>query len=228
MKKSSTSGSSESRRTSKRSDKREPTILNVTGMKKRPAVVGARPVANQNVSKVRPQAERAVSRGAVVVQGENVFIAGTEVAGAPSPVPSWYKSFLSYYSKSAKPTLLEIAKGTIGGVRAEAMLRMQGKWALFSAEEMGTVVGLSARTIARYRAAPNKTLDPAQADRVYRLARIQALAENVLESQEGAYSWLRRAQPGLGGEVPLELLATEAGAREIELLLNRIEYSVGA
>ena len=152
-------------------------------------------------------------------------------SGIKSREPSakwWFDTFLSYYTASLKPTQLDIAKGTITGVPVRAILSLQDRWHLFSDEEVGTVVGLSPRTIARYRGEPNKSLDPPQADRVYRLARMQALAEDVLESQEGASNWLRRPQPGLGGEIPLDLLATEVGTREVELLLNRIERSVGA
>jgi uncharacterized protein (DUF2384 family) len=39
-------------------------------------------------------------------------------------------------------------------------------------------------------------------------------------------SWLRREQPGLGGQVPLELLVTQAGADQVETLLRRIDYGV--
>jgi uncharacterized protein (DUF2384 family) len=38
--------------------------------------------------------------------------------------------------------------------------------------------------------------------------------------------WLRRAQPALGGAVPIELLVTQAGADEVETLLRRIDFGV--
>ncbi len=39
-------------------------------------------------------------------------------------------------------------------------------------------------------------------------------------------TWLRRPQPGLGGNVPLDLLVTQAGADEVETLLRRIDFGV--
>jgi uncharacterized protein (DUF2384 family) len=39
-------------------------------------------------------------------------------------------------------------------------------------------------------------------------------------------TWLRRAQPALGGRVPLDLLITQAGAEQVETLLRRIDYGV--
>lgn len=48
----------------------------------------------------------------------------------------------------------------------------------------------------------------------------------VFENPDRARRWLREPQRALGNRVPLELLGTEAGAREVEDLLGRIEYSV--
>lgn len=47
-----------------------------------------------------------------------------------------------------------------------------------------------------------------------------------MEGLDNAMSWLRRPQPRLGGEVPLDLLVTQAGADEVEALLRRIDYGV--
>ena len=58
------------------------------------------------------------------------------------------------------------------------------------------------------------------------MARIFALAVSVLESEEMARKWLHRVQRGLGGRVPIEVIQTEAGAQEVEDLLERIEYGV--
>ena len=65
-----------------------------------------------------------------------------------------------------------------------------------------------------------------ESDRLYRFARIIALAEEVFESKEDALEWLNGAQHGLGGTIPFEMLQTDAGAREVEELLIRIEYGV--
>jgi putative toxin-antitoxin system antitoxin component (TIGR02293 family) len=56
------------------------------------------------------------------------------------------------------------------------------------------------------------------------VARIFALAEEVLEDRTQAGEWLASPQAGLGGRVPLELLETEAGTRAVEDELLRIEH----
>lgn len=91
--------------------------------------------------------------------------------------------------------------------------------------ELARLLGISEATLRRGRAAGTK-LDAATSDRLYRLSRILAVAEEVLASAPQAMTWLRRAQPGLRGRVPLDLLVTQAGADEVEALLRRIDYGV--
>lgn len=74
--------------------------------------------------------------------------------------------------------------------------------------------------------AAGATLDAQTSDRLYRLSKIIAIAEEALEGTANARNWLKRAQPGLGGRIPLDLLATQAGADEVEALLRRIDYGV--
>jgi uncharacterized protein (DUF2384 family) len=43
---------------------------------------------------------------------------------------------------------------------------------------------------------------------------------------EKASHWLQTSNRGLGGEVPLDLMDTDAGVREVETVLGRIEYGL--
>jgi putative toxin-antitoxin system antitoxin component (TIGR02293 family) len=95
-----------------------------------------------------------------------------------------------------------------------------------SDREISSALGVSEKTAWRMRHAPAKRLTSVTSDRLYRLARIFALAEEVLEDREQAREWLRSPQVGLDNRVPFELLETEAGAREVEDLLLRIEHGV--
>lgn len=93
-----------------------------------------------------------------------------------------------------------------------------------SMERLVPMLGISKATLHRRMAAGR--LDPAESDRVVRFARLMGKAVEVMESTENARAWLTSAQRGLGGAVPLEYAETEVGAREVEDLLGRIEYSV--
>lgn len=93
-------------------------------------------------------------------------------------------------------------------------------------QEFAHSLGVSPKTLQRQAKASVKRLNPAQGDRLYRLARIVAFAEEVLEDPGRAHRWLQEPQRGLGTRRPLDLLQSEAGAREVEDLLGRIEYGV--
>lgn len=67
-----------------------------------------------------------------------------------------------------------------------------------------------------------------QSDRFVRMLRIIMMAEDVFANHQKAAAWLRRPNTGLDGEKPLHLLDTDAGAREVELLLGRIAHGLAA
>jgi putative toxin-antitoxin system antitoxin component (TIGR02293 family) len=70
------------------------------------------------------------------------------------------------------------------------------------------------------------TLSREQSDLAVRLARIHAIAEDVLGSPDKAHGWLRWPVPALDGQTPLSLLDTEEGGRVVESILGRIEHGV--
>jgi putative toxin-antitoxin system antitoxin component (TIGR02293 family) len=72
------------------------------------------------------------------------------------------------------------------------------------------------------------TLTPEQSDRLVRVARLLATAEETFGNQVKAGAWLRRPTTVFGGERPLDLLDTDEGAREVETLLGRISYGIAA
>ena len=64
--------------------------------------------------------------------------------------------------------------------------------------ELARLLGMGAATLRRARAARTK-LDATTSDRLYRLSKIVAVAEEALETPANAMQWLRRPQPALGG-----------------------------
>jgi len=92
--------------------------------------------------------------------------------------------------------------------------------------EVSATLDISEKTVSRLRHDPTRRLPLATSDRLYRVARLFALAEEVLEDKGQARDWLRSPQIGLDNRVPLDLLRTEAGAREVEDLLTRVEHGV--
>ena len=91
-------------------------------------------------------------------------------------------------------------------------------------DRLAPKLGLSKATLHRRKI--EGRLTPAESDRVMRYARLLGRAVEVLEGEDAARRWLNRPQYGLGGAVPLDFAETEAGAREVENVLGRIEFGV--
>ncbi|MGH7081561.1 MAG: type II RES/Xre toxin-antitoxin system antitoxin [Acetobacteraceae bacterium] len=72
------------------------------------------------------------------------------------------------------------------------------------------------------------TLTPEQSDRLVRVARVLAAAEETFGDRTKAGAWLRRPTTALAGESPLQLLDTDEGARAVETLLGRIAHGIAA
>lgn len=70
-------------------------------------------------------------------------------------------------------------------------------------------------------------LSPAASERAERLARVTALARQALGDDDEARTWLTETHPMLG-RPPIDLAATDLGARQVERLLHDIEYSLPA
>ncbi|MCX7059229.1 MAG: DUF2384 domain-containing protein [Proteobacteria bacterium] len=93
-------------------------------------------------------------------------------------------------------------------------------------EEENRLLKVSLRTRARWKHLTR--LDPAISDRLVRLARILALAENVLENHENAVAWLREPSDAFGGRTPLDLVTTDIGAEKVSNMLYQMEYGIYA
>lgn len=91
--------------------------------------------------------------------------------------------------------------------------------------EMDRVV-MPRRTLANRRKVG--TLTSEQSDRLLRVARIIATADETFGTADKAGTWLRRPTQALAGERPLDLLDTDEGAREVETLLGRIAHGIAA
>ena len=90
--------------------------------------------------------------------------------------------------------------------------------------EVGEALRVPARTLARRRHAGRLTVE--ESDRLVRLGRIAALAEQVLGDRERELRWLRQPNRALGQRVPLRHLDTDLGVREVEAVLLRLEHGV--
>jgi putative toxin-antitoxin system antitoxin component (TIGR02293 family) len=89
-------------------------------------------------------------------------------------------------------------------------------------KELADSLDLSPRSLQRRRRSGR--LARFESDRLYRLARIVALAQQSLGDRQSAARWLKRANRALGGAAPIDALDTELGARQVENVLGRVAY----
>lgn len=89
-------------------------------------------------------------------------------------------------------------------------------------KELADSLDLSLRSLQRRRRSGR--LARYESDRLYRLARLMALANEYLGGKERAIRWLKRPNRALGGLAPVAAIDTELGARQVENVLGRIAY----
>jgi putative toxin-antitoxin system antitoxin component (TIGR02293 family) len=100
----------------------------------------------------------------------------------------------------------------------EELMRASG----LTLKELAAALDLSPRSLQRRRRSGR--LAGYESDRLYRLARIVALANEYLGNNERAMRWLKHPNRALGGIAPVTAMDTELGARQVENVLGRIAY----
>ena len=83
------------------------------------------------------------------------------------------------------------------------------------------------RTLA-HRERRKEPLNAIESERVLRIARIAAIAEDTFANSEKAATWLRRPSRLFGGKAPLAMADTEPGGRMVEGVLQRIAHGIAA
>ena len=121
-------------------------------------------------------------------------------------------------SLSSDRDLREAIREGFRPAMVEELMRASG----LTLKELAHALDLSPRSLQRRRAGGR--LARYESDRLYRLARIVALANECLSDRERALRWLKRPNRGLGGVAPVAAIDTELGARQVENVLGRIAY----
>ncbi|CAM5292653.1 putative toxin-antitoxin system antitoxin component (TIGR02293 family) [Aquamicrobium terrae] len=126
--------------------------------------------------------------------------------------------------------------GTVVRSQADLARAVQNRLPLAALKGL-TLAGLSEQEVERFvipqrtrrhRAEKRQPLTVEESDRAVRLLRVQTLAEETFADRDKANRWLRRPLTELGGEAPLVVAQTEAGARVIETILGKIAWGAAA
>jgi len=126
-------------------------------------------------------------------------------------------------ARSAGP--LAIAARIKAGLPVKEFDRLREHLGL-SVEALSKKIDISTATLSRRRQS-GRPLDAQHSDRLIRFARLFRLATALYDGDAAAARrWLSTAARALGGLAPLDVAETEAGAREVERLIGRLEHGV--
>lgn len=123
-------------------------------------------------------------------------------------------------TSSAAGEMVERIRAGLPMVEFVALQELLG----LGAEALAQHLAISRSTLVRRR--KSGRLDMQESDRLLRYARLYARAQTVLQDDTAARDWLKQPARALGFITPLTFAETEAGAREVEALLGRIEHGV--
>lgn len=143
----------------------------------------------------------------------------TPATGSTSSDQGGVASFLRLRATS----LAELRDAVRSGLPFSAFVAL-AKQLEISPHQFTAVLGIPPRTVARRK--ESQHLNPQESDRLYRVARAVSQAVEVLGSIEKARVWLKTPNRALCGEIPLDLLDTEIGARQVEEVLLRLNYGI--
>lgn len=98
----------------------------------------------------------------------------------------------------------------------------------FSDQQWSAFLNLNIRTMQRYKAAKDHVFKPIQSERIFELAEVVSLGDQVFDSREHFNIWLNTPSLALGKSKPIDLLDSSYGKDLVIAELHRIEYGVFA
>ena len=123
----------------------------------------------------------------------------------------------------APNTLVELAQAVTSGLPGAVVQALAANVAPADAHARRRVAALVMSSASLKRRA---RLSPAASERAERLARIVALAGQALGDVSEAQVWLNAPHPLLGGNRPIDVAATDLGARQVERILHNVEHDL--
>lgn len=126
-----------------------------------------------------------------------------------------------------KPThspydLLDILQGGIG---AKAITTLEKSLDVKPAQ-MARILGISPKTLERYKADAHKKLSPAVSERIMRIATLKERALEVFDEEVKANGWLRSPTIALGWRAPIDIMPFNLGIDLVMNELGRIEHGI--
>ena len=121
-------------------------------------------------------------------------------------------------------TLSDLADAVEKGLPKQALSRTAKRVFV----ERGTARKFLARVVPEATFKRRVRLTVQESERTERLARVIAAAEFVWDDRSQAHRWLTTPHAELDNRSPLDIALTDLGARQVEIVLDRIFYGLPA
>jgi putative toxin-antitoxin system antitoxin component (TIGR02293 family) len=92
------------------------------------------------------------------------------------------------------------------------------------AGDLASIVNIAPRTLSRRNKQGKLQTD--ESERLLRLGKLFDMALELFEDKLLARQWFKEPNKALGGASPLNYSDTEPGAKEVEMLIGRLEHGV--
>jgi len=92
--------------------------------------------------------------------------------------------------------------------------------------DVAELLRIGGRTLTRIKTAGAGKLPADLSERLYAVAEVYALAQEVFGDRATALGWLAEPQRALKHRAPRELLGSELGRQQVRALLQRIEHGL--
>jgi putative toxin-antitoxin system antitoxin component (TIGR02293 family) len=93
-----------------------------------------------------------------------------------------------------------------------------------SAGELASTVNIASRTLSRRKRQGKLQTD--ESERLLRIGKLFDMALELFEDKRLAQQWFKEPNKALGGATPLGYSDTEPGAKEVEMLIGRLEFGI--
>ena len=116
-----------------------------------------------------------------------------------------------------------IIKALKSGLPISSFKRLQ-KIMDVPAGELASTVNIAPRTLLRRKKQGKLQTD--ESERLLRIGKLFDMALELFEDKKLARQWFKEPNKALGGSSPLNYSDTEPGAKEVEMLIGRLEFGV--
>ena len=156
--------------------------------------------------------------GSQVHEAESLYLSGRQVKKKVS-VGSGF-DFARFFADKMK--IIEAIKGGI----SFNMYELLSSYVPFLESDWVQVLGVSSKTLQRYKAAGDHVFSPIHSEKIIEMAEVTFMGNEVFGDTEKFKLWLGAPNYALGGYKPKELLITSYGKEMVLGELTRIHYGI--